>query len=66
MYFAALDPATGKLLRLEMKPLRLRRFQLGRPSQADVRWLQRTLHRESEKLGSAVALTTDDRLVLRF
>ena len=66
MYFAALDPATGKLLRLEMTPLRLRRFQLGRLSREDVRWLQSTLHRESEKLGSAVALTTDDRLVLRF
>jgi poly-gamma-glutamate capsule biosynthesis protein CapA/YwtB (metallophosphatase superfamily) len=66
MYFATLDPASGKLLRLEMAPLRLRRFRLSRPSEADIRWLQRTLRRESAKLGAAVELAPDGRLALRF
>jgi poly-gamma-glutamate synthesis protein (capsule biosynthesis protein) len=66
MYFVTFKPANGKLLRLGMTPLRTRRFRLGRPAGADVHWLHRTLTRECGKLGAAVELTPDGRLLLRW
>src|SRR5215210_219949 len=54
MYFVTLSPLSGKLARLEMTPIQIKRFRLNRPSVADIRWLQSTLDRESRKLGAAV------------
>ncbi len=65
MVFPALDPADGRLLALEMTPLRMRRFRLGRAPEADVEWLRATLDRECRRLGAAgVELTTEGRLRL--
>ena len=66
MYFITLNPLTGKLLRLEMTPMQIKRFRLNRPSDADVRWLQSTLDQESKKLGAAVELTEGNRLRLHW
>jgi poly-gamma-glutamate synthesis protein (capsule biosynthesis protein) len=66
MYFVTLNPLSGKLARLEMIPMQIKRFRLNRPSVADIRWLQRTLDRESRKLGAAVELTEENHLRLRW
>jgi poly-gamma-glutamate capsule biosynthesis protein CapA/YwtB (metallophosphatase superfamily) len=66
MYFVTLSPLSGKLARLEMTPMQIKRFRLNRPSVADIRWLQSTLDRESRKLGAAVELTEENHLRLRW
>jgi poly-gamma-glutamate synthesis protein (capsule biosynthesis protein) len=64
MYFVTFDPSAGRLVRLEMTPLRIRRFRLNRVSREEAHWLRDTLHRECAKLGTRVGSTADDRLRL--
>lgn len=64
MYFADIDPASGALNRLVMTPLRIRRFQLVRPSDKEADWLRATLDRECAKLGGDVERSSEG-LVLR-
>ena len=67
MYFVTLAPRTdGGLVGLRMTPLRLRRFRLERPPEADVAWLARTLDRECRKLGARVERGAGGRLELRW
>lgn len=54
MYFLTLEPGGGRLLRLEITPLQIRRFQLHHAQPADMGWLQQTLDRESRPLGAGV------------
>ncbi len=65
MYFADIEPA-GALLALELVPLQIRKFQLVRPSPQDVRWMQQTLDRESQKLGASVELRPGGHLALSW
>jgi poly-gamma-glutamate synthesis protein (capsule biosynthesis protein) len=65
MYFPSVDPATGKLLDLQITPLRIQRFRLQRASRADALWLQNTLNRHSGSFGCRLHLGEDDRLRLR-
>jgi poly-gamma-glutamate synthesis protein (capsule biosynthesis protein) len=51
MYFLNVDPASGKLLRLWMVPLQMRRFRLQRASAKDTRWLRDRLDREVRRVG---------------
>jgi len=64
MYFLTIDPSTGELLQLDMRPLEIKRFQLHRASPADARWLQSTLHREGARLGTEVELDSSETLRL--
>lgn len=45
----------GALSRLRLRPFRLRRFRLERPSPDDVEWLRRTLDREGKRTGTEVS-----------
>jgi len=54
MYFPSLDAGSGRLLRLVMAPMEMRRFQLGRPAADDVEWLGNTLNREARRFGARV------------
>ena len=63
MYFPTLDPRTGRLLRLVMAPLRIRRFRLEHAAGPDRAWLRDTLDRECRRFGGRVALR-DGALVL--
>ena len=65
MYFAGVDRATGELESLDMVPVQMRRFRLGRASAADVEWLKDVLNREGKPFGTGVELKGDDRLTLK-
>jgi poly-gamma-glutamate synthesis protein (capsule biosynthesis protein) len=64
MYFLAFDGSDGRLVSLDMTPLRIRRFRLERASKEDAIWLRDMLDRECAKLGTRVESTADDRLRL--
>ena len=62
MYFPTIDTATRKLVRLELTPLQMKRFQLQRATRKDAAWLRNTLAREGRALGTTVTLTEDNNL----
>ncbi|MGE5238849.1 MAG: CapA family protein [Chloroflexota bacterium] len=66
MYFATVDPMTGKLLSLHMTPTQMKRFRITRASRADARWLRDVLNREGKVLGTRVDLKENDTLELKW
>ena len=66
MYFAMVDPSTGKLLGLQMTPTKIRRFQVIRASNVDTRWLKEILNREGASFGTNVIVGKDNRLTLQW
>jgi poly-gamma-glutamate synthesis protein (capsule biosynthesis protein) len=66
MYFAAVDPSSGNLLRLQMTPTRMKRFQVIRASNKEARWLTNTLNREGRAFGVQVRLNNNNRLTLKW
>jgi poly-gamma-glutamate synthesis protein (capsule biosynthesis protein) len=66
MYFATIEPSTGKLVTLHMTPLQIRHFRENRASRKDGEWLQDTLNREGERFGTRVELAPDNTLTLRW
>jgi poly-gamma-glutamate synthesis protein (capsule biosynthesis protein) len=58
MYFPTLD-ASGRLVGLRMRPMRLRRFRVAYASQGEAEWLARMLNRDGRRLGTEVALQED-------
>jgi len=65
MYFAKVNPSTGKLLELQMTPTQLRRFRVNRASKVDTLWLKNILNKEGAKLGVKVKMSPDNRLILQ-
>ena len=59
MYFATMDPSTGKLVQLQMTPTQIRNFKVNRPSREDALWLANVLDREGKKFGTRVKLNED-------
>ena len=66
MYFATLDAESGRLLGLELAPMRLRRLRLERACDADTRWLEAMLTREGAAFGTGIARTAEGGLALRW
>jgi len=66
MYLASMDPATGKLLGLQMTPTQTRHLRINRASRADASWLRDTLNREGEPFGTQVEMGEGNRLTLRW
>ena len=66
MYFLKIDPASGKLSRLWMVPMQMRRFRLQRASAQDTRWLCGMLDREGRPFGSRVVAAPDGELEVRW
>jgi len=56
LYAVTFDAASGRLDNLELVPFQIRRFQLIRPPEEDLIWLEHTLDRESRRLGTRVRL----------
>jgi len=66
MYFASMDPWTGKLVELQMIPTRIEHFKVNRTSRDDALWLANTLNREGERIGTGVKLDEDNLLTLSW
>ena len=64
MYFAALQPETGRLVSLRMTPMQIRNLKANRAAPADAEWLGSTLGRISQPFGARVELTADGTLAL--
>jgi poly-gamma-glutamate synthesis protein (capsule biosynthesis protein) len=64
MYFVTLEEESGRLRRLEVVPMRMRRFRIEHAPPAGARWLARTIERESRRLGTRLAAREDGRVVL--
>lgn len=64
MYFVSIEPKTGKLVKLQMVPTQIKRFQVNRSSTVDALWLRDRLNRVGKKLGSRVELNQDGNLTL--
>jgi poly-gamma-glutamate synthesis protein (capsule biosynthesis protein) len=62
LYFAALEPGTGRLLTLRMVPMRVRQMRLCRADPSDARWLRDTLHGISQPFGTRIVLEPDGTL----
>ena len=66
MYFASVDPSTGRLVHLQMIPTQTRRFRVNRASSADLEWMKDLLNREGERFGNRVVRNEDDTLTLTW
>jgi poly-gamma-glutamate synthesis protein (capsule biosynthesis protein) len=66
MYFASVDPSTGKLVHLRMTPTQTRRFRVHRASSADALWLKDLLNREDKDFGNRVVRNEDNTLTLKW
>jgi poly-gamma-glutamate synthesis protein (capsule biosynthesis protein) len=66
MYFLTIDPAHGKLMRLEMLPQQIRNFRLNTVSERDARWLRRNLQMQGKMLGSSIVAGEAGKLELRW
>jgi poly-gamma-glutamate capsule biosynthesis protein CapA/YwtB (metallophosphatase superfamily) len=66
MYLPTLDAGSGRLLGMELVPMRIRRLRLERASEADARWLEAMLDREGKKLGTRVERGVGGGLTLRW
>jgi poly-gamma-glutamate synthesis protein (capsule biosynthesis protein) len=64
MYFADLDPAGGRLLRLTLSPMRMRRLRLQHATPSETDWLRTTLNRESLRFGTRLEADGNGRLHL--
>lgn len=64
MYFASMDPATGKLTHLQMTPVQIKHFRVNLASRVDSLWLRDTLNREGKQFGTRVILNEDNTLTL--
>jgi len=64
MYFASVDPRTGKLVQLQMTPTQIKHFTVNRASGDDPLWLTHTLNREGRRFGTRVKVNEDNILTL--
>jgi poly-gamma-glutamate capsule biosynthesis protein CapA/YwtB (metallophosphatase superfamily) len=64
MYFVQMDPSSGKLSGLRMKPTRMKRFTVHHASHADALWLRDMLNREGKQFGTGVNMDEDTTLNL--
>lgn len=66
MYFPELEPGSGALKRLRMRPTVMKRFQLQQPESDEIRWLESTLNREGGDLGTSVKRDSGGWLTLEW
>ncbi|MFP4102930.1 CapA family protein [Coleofasciculus sp.] len=66
MYFVSVNPATGKLINLQMTPTQIKKMRLNRASTTDTLWLRDVLNREGKKFRDRVKLNPDNTLALQW
>ncbi len=64
MYFPSFDATSGDLVGLELKPLKMRHFQLGPASIAEAEWMRQMFERESSVLDGRFMPHPDGKLAL--
>ena len=64
LYFASVEPDTGRLVSLRIVPMQARKMRLHRASLADSEWLRAVLDHVSLDIGSGVYLAPDGILAL--
>ena len=65
LYFVVFEVPGGRLVRLELTPLRIRNFRLTQPSASDRAWLRGRLDRECRRFRHRV-IAADDAYVLEW
>ncbi len=67
MYLLTVEAGTGRLVRLEMVPFRIRQFRLSHASVDEAQWLATMMDRECATFGGGVAMaeTKRPRLIMR-
>jgi poly-gamma-glutamate synthesis protein (capsule biosynthesis protein) len=66
MYFATIDPLTGKLAHLQMTPTQVKRFRVNRASTIDALWLSDVLNREGTAFETQVKAERNGTLMLQW
>ena len=66
MYFADVDPLTGKLAGLRMIPTQIKHFKVNKAKRRDVLWIQNILNREGNEFGTRVELSEDNSMILQW
>jgi poly-gamma-glutamate synthesis protein (capsule biosynthesis protein) len=63
-YFVTLNLRTGRVSRILMTPLQIKKFRLQYPTKQDQKWLQQTMARECSYLKTDISELTDGRFEL--
>lgn len=66
LYFPTLDPATGRLMALDLAPTRIHRLSIRRAAEVGQGWLYDTLSRECRRFGTAVDRRAEGCFSLRW
>jgi poly-gamma-glutamate synthesis protein (capsule biosynthesis protein) len=66
MYFAQINPRTGKLLSLDMTPTHVRHFRVNYASPGDAAWIATVLNREGKSFGTSVTVLEGNRLRVQW
>jgi poly-gamma-glutamate synthesis protein (capsule biosynthesis protein) len=66
LYMASLDPASGRLIHLQMIPTWVRRMRVQRATPTDTQWLRDRLNRAGQRFGTRVQLHQDNSLTLQW
>jgi poly-gamma-glutamate capsule biosynthesis protein CapA/YwtB (metallophosphatase superfamily) len=65
IYFADVEPRSGRLVRFRITPTQIRRMRIMRPSNDDILWLRDTINRQSERFRISFELADDQTLILK-
>jgi len=66
MYFAEIEPRSGKLHALRMIPTQVRRFRVNRATESDAHWLGDLLNHEGKRFGTRVTRGVGNALTLAW
>ncbi|NNL07169.1 MAG: poly-gamma-glutamate biosynthesis protein, partial [Gammaproteobacteria bacterium] len=66
MYFASIDPGTGRLVNLQMTPMQIRKLRINHAGRSDAVWLKKMLNREGRQFNTRVTLNADNRIMLEW
>ena len=65
MYFPTIEPGSGELLALTMTPMQVQRMRLDSAASDAAAWLEATLDRECQSLGTRIARGSNGMLLLQ-
>ena len=66
IYLARMDPHAGRLITLELLPMRIRRFRLQRAGTRQARWLRDLFAREGARLGTRAEQSPDGAIAIEW